>query len=74
MFVYILQHAYDYGKNGEHQEVKFLGVFSSKLKAQKAIMKYVNLPGFREYGVDCFFIDKYKIDEMEWKEGFIETD
>lgn len=72
-FVYVLQHVYYYGKNNKHREEKFLGVFSTKLKVKKAIMYYVRLQGFNEYSLDCFEVNKYKIDKMEWTEGFTDT-
>lgn len=72
-FVYILQHVYYYGKNNEHREEKFLGVFSTKLRVKEAIMHYVKLPGFNEYSLECFEVNKYKIGKMEWTDGFIDT-
>lgn len=72
-FVYILQHAYNYGENGEYENVKFLGVFSTRIEAQEAIKDYIKLPGFHKYGIECFNIDKCKIDKMEWNKGFIDV-
>lgn len=72
-FVYILYHSYYYGKASEYEEVKLLGVFSTKLNAKKAIIKYCKLPGFKDYPIECFSIDRYKIDENNWKEGFVDA-
>ena len=38
--IYLLQHSYQYGENNEYDEVKVLGIFSSKLAAKKAIEFY----------------------------------
>lgn len=38
MKVYLLGHAYDYGENLEHTEVKTLGIYESREKAEKEIL------------------------------------
>ena len=38
--VYLLQHYYDYGKESEHEEVKELGVYSTRELAEEAIDRY----------------------------------
>ena len=43
--VYLLQHYYDYGKESEHEEVKELGVYSTRELAEEAIDRYATLPG-----------------------------
>ena len=72
-FVYILHHSYYYGKELDHEEVKLLGVYSTKLMAAKIIKKYYKLPGFKDYPLECFSIDKYRIDENNWKDGFVDA-
>lgn len=49
MKVYLLEHAYAYGENLEHTEVKTLGIYESREKDEKAISEYKLLPGFNEY-------------------------
>lgn len=72
--VYLLQHAYSYGKSLEHEEVKTIGIYSSKETAQAVIEKYRFLSGFNAYDVSCFHIDRYILDDSDWKEGFIMSD
>ncbi len=72
-YVYVLTHSYEYGKNLEYIESKMLGVYSSIESVKKAIEKYSILPGFKDYPAECFIIDKYKINEMKWTEGFVHT-
>ena len=68
---FILYHAYDYGKEKEHTEMKILGVYSSRKKAKEAIERYRHLEGFCDYPKKCFQIDEYNIDyDMWWNEGF----
>ncbi|MBQ9986223.1 MAG: hypothetical protein IJP38_07955 [Oscillospiraceae bacterium] len=71
--IYLLQHSYQYGENNEYDEVKVLGIFSSKLAAKKAIEFYKMLPGFKDFSEECFSIDMYTLDECEWQNGFYES-
>lgn len=66
--VFILEHIYEIEEN---EEVKFIGVFSTELNAQKVINELITKKGFKKYPQKCFVISKLKIDEFEWKEGFI---
>lgn len=70
--VYLLQHTYFYGDNDEYEETKIIGIFDSKDKAEKAMKKYSELPGFRDFSDECFSIDEYQLNIGEWSEGFVE--
>ncbi len=70
--VYLLQHTYLYGENDENEEIKILGIYDSKEKAQQAIIKYRELPGFKDFSDECFSIDEYQLNAGEWSEGFSE--
>ena len=60
--VYLLQHYYDYGKESEHEEVKELGVYSTRELAEEA----------RDFPLDCFFIAGLTLDkDAGWEEGFV---
>lgn len=67
-YVYVLHHSYELD---DEDEVKLIGVFSSKSKAKSAISFLQDKEGFKEHPVDCFIIDKYKIDGINWAEGFL---
>lgn len=71
-YVYLLQHTYLYGKNNEYEETKVLGIYDNEEKVQEAIKKYCVLPGFRDFSEECFSVDKYELNNGEWKEGFVE--
>ena len=43
---------YYYGKNNEHEEIKTLGIYSSKQEANKAIERYYKLAGFKLFPKD----------------------
>ena len=73
-FVYILQYSWEYGENLEHTRSKLLGVFSTKLRAQRALKKCFALPEFKNYSIECFSINRYEVDEREWTKGFVEIE
>lgn len=66
--LYIVEHIYE--KDGE-EEIKFIGVFSSLKRANDAISKLIEQPGFKDYPASCFQISKDKLNTYEWSEGFI---
>ena len=81
MILYIVEHLhilYD-----DVEDIKFLGVFSTKEKAEKAIQILSKQPGFKDFPkiiddndiendvIEGFYITKVVVDEIaEWKEGF----
>ncbi|WP_394834844.1 hypothetical protein LVJ94_50940 [Pendulispora rubella] len=65
--VFIVQHAYE---RDDSEEIKFIGVYSSRMKAEEAVLRLKEQPGFREYP-DGFCIDRYEIDKDHWEEGFV---
>ncbi|MCL9807662.1 hypothetical protein NAT51_19220 [Flavobacterium amniphilum] len=69
--VFILEHIYDYLGT---EEIKFIGIFSSIVKAEEAILFLKDLPGFNKYAADCFKISENKLDDFEWKTGFVGWD
>lgn len=66
--VFLLQHCYEI--DGV-EDIKTIGIYSSKEKAEGVVKKYKDLPGFRDYSEDCFYIDEYQIDHDNWTEGFV---
>lgn len=65
--VFLLQHSYEL--NGV-EDSKIIGIYSSKEIAESIVIKYKELPGFKDYPNE-FFIDSYEVDTNNWKEGFI---
>ena len=69
--VYLLEHYYDYGEGSEHQEVRELGVYSTRELAKEAIGRFSSQEGFRDYPLDCFRISELVVDrDATWTEGF----
>ena len=65
--VYVLQHVHS-ADDGE-EEVKFIGVYSSRESAEAAIIRLGKAPGFSE-APGGFHIDEYQIDKDQWVEGY----
>ncbi len=69
-YIYYLQHYYE---SGDIEIVTNIAVYSSRDKAEKAILKFKKHPKFEGYP-ECFNIDEYKIDENNWSDGFFTYD
>ncbi len=78
MDVYLLQHLI---KNSNNEDsIKVIGIYSSFNKANEAIARLSKMSGFCDYPnlidplndveEEGFYIDKYFVDETQWKEGF----
>ena len=79
MKLYSLYHIPEILEDGEEQNVKLLGCFTSKKKVYQAIKYYKNLPGFSDkqavyegydYG-EGFFIGRIIPGLSEWDGGYI---
>ncbi len=66
--VFVLQHVHSQEDGAE--DVKFIGVYSSREKAQAAVARLARLPGFAETP-DGFHIDEYRVDQDQWVEGYV---
>lgn len=66
--VFVLQHMRE-GEDG-NDDVKFIGVYSSRDKADAAVMRLGRLPGFTD-APDGFHVDEYHVDQDHWVEGFV---
>ena len=65
--VYVLQHVHSADDGAE--DVKFIGVYSSRENAQAAITRLRQAPGFSETPAG-FHIDEYQVDKDQWVEGY----
>jgi hypothetical protein len=68
--VFILQHSYQANNDDSSDETKFIGVYSTREKAEKAIERLRKQPGFKELA-NYFCIDEYRVDQDHWAEGFV---
>lgn len=65
--VYVLQHVHESADGGE--DIKLIGVYSSREKAQAAVARLCQTPGFRDEPAG-FSIDEYGVDQDHWVEGY----
>jgi hypothetical protein len=65
--VFVLRHVHTRADGVE--DVKFIGVYSSREKAQAAVTRLVRLPGFVDAPAG-FHIDEYRVDQDHWAEGY----
>ena len=65
--VYVLQHVHSLDDGAD--DVKFIGVYSSRENAQAAITRLRQAPGFSEAPAG-FHIDEYQVDKDQWVEGY----
>lgn len=65
--VFVLQHVRDTDDGSE--DVKFIGVYSSRELAKSAEQRLRRLPGFRDEPAG-FHIDEYPLDQDHWSEGY----
>jgi hypothetical protein len=54
---------------GDCDDVKLIGAFSTKRKAEEAIFLLLDKPGFKKHQAG-FSIDEYEVDEVHWLSGF----
>jgi hypothetical protein len=66
--VFVLQHVHEWEDGVE--DVKFIGVYSSRENAQKAVARLGRLPGFAD-APDGFHLDEYRVDHDHWVEGYV---
>ena len=67
--VFVVQHARDAGNGTE--DVKFIGVYSTRNKAESAVSRLRKVKGFKDHP-DRFVIDEYPLDKDHWQEGFLD--
>jgi hypothetical protein len=65
--VFVVEHVH---LIADEEEVKLIGVYSTRDAAQKAIDRLKVQPGFRDTPTG-FSVDEYTLDEDNWAEGYI---
>ena len=68
MDVFVVQHVHE--REDESEDVKLIGVYSSRDAATTAVERLGRLPGFCDTP-DGFHIDRFSVDEDHWVSGFI---
>ena len=68
MDVFIVQHVHVL--EDEEEDVKLIGVYSTRTAAEAAIQRLTLRPGFCD-SPEGFSIDLYRVDQDSWEEGFV---
>ena len=66
--VFVVQHVHVF-PNGQ-EDVKFIGVYSTRELAEAAAERLRTQPGFAE-APDRFHINEYDLDRDHWTEGYV---
>jgi hypothetical protein len=66
--VFVLQHVHVI--NDDEQEIKFIGVYSTRGRAEQAVARLKCQQGFSDTP-EGFSIDEYSIDQDHWTEGYL---
>ncbi len=69
--VYLVLHTSDV--NQEYEDVKMIGVFSSRNRADQVITDLKTKPGFEE-AKRGFTVEELEVDAVEWKDGYVIVD
>lgn len=66
--VFVLQHVH--AREDGAEDVKFIGVYSSRERADATAARLGRLPGFSE-APNGFHVDEYRVDQDHWVEGYV---
>jgi len=66
--VFLVQHVHE--RDDGSEDVKVVGVYSSREAAEHAIARLGGLPGFAE-SREGFHLDAYELDKDHWTTGFV---
>ncbi len=66
--VFVLQHVAH--EDAPNEDIKLIGVYSSRKMAEAAIDRLSKQPGFCDYP-QGFYIDSHIINRDHWEEGFV---
>ncbi len=69
--IFVVQHLH--AQDDGEEDVKFIGVYSSRETAQAAVERLKLKPGFCDTP-DGFSIDPYTLDEDSWTSGYFTVD
>jgi hypothetical protein len=65
---FVLHHVHSV--DNDEEDVKLIGVYSSRENAQAAVARLSRAPGFCD-ALSGFHIDEYQIDNDQWVEGYV---
>lgn len=66
--VFIVTHSHEFDDG--HEDVKMIGAFSAREKAEAVVSRLRTEPGFRDQP-EGFHVEPYELDVDHWSEGFV---
>lgn len=66
--LYIVQHEHELSE--DNSDIKFIGVYESRLEAEQAVRRAMARPGFCDYP-NGFTISESELGQDHWLEGFV---
>jgi hypothetical protein len=66
----VLQHVHS--REDGVEDVKSIGVYSTRDKAQDTAVRLGRLPGFVD-APDGFHVEEYRVDQDYWAEGYVQV-
>ena len=66
--VFIVMHAHEFDDG--HEDVKMIGAFSTREKAELVVTRLRTEPGFRDHP-NGFHVEPYELDVDHWSGGFV---
>ena len=66
--VFVLQHVHS--REDGVEDVKFIGVYSARQKADAAVARLSCQPGLSD-APDGFHVDEYRVDQDQWADGYV---
>lgn len=63
---FVVQHVHEFD---DREDVKLIGVYSSRQRADDAVARLRAAPGFRD-APNAFSVAEYEVDADHWVEGF----
>jgi hypothetical protein len=69
--VYLLHHVHEF--NDGHEDVKLIGVYSTRTNARAALDRVKDQPGFRQCP-EGFEVSEVEVDQSGWLEGYVTVD
>lgn len=64
--VFVVQHVH---ATDDTEDVKFIGVYSSRATADAAVARLLRQRGFAD-APDGFYVEEYGLDQDHWTEGY----
>ena len=70
MEVFVLRHVHILDEEGDQESTKMIGVYSTQVLAEQAIVRLRIQPGFCDIP-NGFYVSEYTLDKDHWIDGYV---